>query len=105
MNRLSAFASKRATKVFPANFKSLSRSKIDERADVDAPANTAEATSFNKVVEEGEQHQSEGHEGVNPYDVAFAIENAKDLEIQDELTPNFLVAFDLIHEDRTSKYH
>ena len=100
MNRFSAFVNKRATKVFPSTFKALTISKIDEHA----PANTAGATSHNKG-EEGDQHQPEGHEGVNLYDVAFTIQNAKDLEIPDDLTPNFLVEFNLLQEDRTSKYH
>ena len=99
MNRFSAFATKRAT-VFPSPFKPLTFSKIDEHA----PANTSGATSHNKG-EEGDQHQPEGHEGVNAYDAAFTIENAKDLKIPDDLTPNFLVEFNLLQEDRTSKYH
>jgi len=104
MNRLSAFASKRATKVFPANFRTLTFSKIEERADEHAPANTVGASSHNKGEEE-DRHHPEGHEGVIPYDVAFTIENAKGMEIPDDLTPNFLVEFDLLQEDRTSKYH
>jgi len=101
MTRFSAFArSTKRTTVFPSTFKPPTFSKIDEHA----PANKAGAKSHNKG-EEGDQHQPEGHEGVNLYDDAFTIENAKDLEIPDDLTPNFLVEFNLHQEDRTSKYH